>query len=205
MKIKSLAAIAVAASLTVAACGGDDDSSSPTAPAPAPAEPAPAATGDAAAATFNDADVEFAQGMIPHHEQAVEMADIALDPTVGAGPEVTDLATRVQGAQDPEIELMTAWLTGWGQPVQMDMSEGHNMADMEGMMSAEEMDALGGATGAEFDRMWMEMMIAHHEGAISMAEKVQAEGSNPDVIALAATIITAQQGEIDEMRALLDG
>ncbi|HWL41530.1 MAG TPA: DUF305 domain-containing protein [Ilumatobacter sp.] len=198
MKIKSLAVIAVATSLTVAACGGDDDSSSPTEPATVDS-----AGGDVAAATFNDADVEFAQGMIPHHEQAVEMADIALDPTVGAGVEVTDLATRIQGAQDPEIELMTEWLTGWGQPVQMDMSGGHNMEDMDGMMSAEEMDMLGAATGAEFDRMWMEMMIAHHEGAISMAEAVQAEGTNPDVIALAATIITAQQAEIDEMRTLL--
>lgn len=154
-------------------------------------------------AGFNMADVEFAQGMIPHHEQAIEMAEIALDPAVGAGPVVVDLAMRIQGAQDPEIDLMTGWLTAWGQPVQMDMSDGHDMADMEGMMSAEEMDALGAATGAEFDRLWLEMMIAHHEGAISMSDDVKANGSNADVIALADTIIAAQQAEIEEMKAAL--
>lgn len=154
-------------------------------------------------AAFNDADVEFAQGMIPHHEQAVEMAEIALDPNVGAGPVVLDLATRIKGAQDPEIELMTGWLTAWGQPLQMDMSDGHDMADMDGMMSAEEMDALAAATGAEFDRLWLEMMIAHHEGAITMSQDVKANGAAAEVATLADAIIAAQQAEIDEMTAAL--
>lgn len=77
------------------------------------------------------------------------------------------------------------------------------MSSMEGMMSAEEMDQMGGMTGAEFDKMWMEMMIRHHEGAVAMAQTVKASGSNPDVLSLADAVIAAQQGEIAEMQALL--
>lgn len=182
-----------AVSLAFSACGGDD------------AEPTVEGSGASSGATdeFNDADVLFAQSMIPHHEQAVEMAEIALDPTVGASPEIVDLATRIQGAQDPEIQTMTAWLEEWGEPTQMDLSEGHDMSGMEGMMSAEEMDALAAASSTEFDQLWAEMMIAHHEGAISMAEDVQEDGVNPEVNALAGEIIEAQSSEIDELRQLL--
>jgi uncharacterized protein (DUF305 family) len=220
-------ALVLAGTLTIAACGGDDDDAGTdttqapvatvpetTAAAPtsmveiteAPGTEAPAGTSadSGAAADFNDADVVFAQGMIAHHEQAIEMADIALDPTIGASAEVQDLATRVKAAQDPEIEAMTGWLTAWGQPVQMDTSGGHDMSSMEGVMTAEEMDALGAATGAEFDTMWLEMMIRHHEGAVAMAETVKASGSNADVLGLAEEIITTQQAEIEEMQALLD-
>ena len=143
--------------------------------------------------------------MIAHHEQAIEMAEIALDPNIGASPEVVDLATRIKGAQDPEVELMTGWLTAAGEPVAMDTSEGHDMSSMDGMMTAEQMDAMAAMTGAEFDQMWLEMMIAHHEGAISQSQTVKADGSNADVLALADQIITAQQAEITEMQALLQG
>ena len=185
-------ALALLATVTLAACGDDHGSSKATIEVPAGAD-------------FNAADVVFAQSMIPHHEQAIEMAEIALDPTVGAGPAVVELAARVQGGQDPEIDLMTEWLTAWEKPVQMDMSDGHSMEDMEGMMSAEQMDALAAATGAEFDQLWLEMMIEHHTGAISMADTVKADGSNPDVRVLADQIITAQQAEIEEMQQLLAG
>ena len=188
------------AGLGLVACGGDDDAAAPGTSA-LPAAPAPAAP--AGAAQFNDADIEFAQGMIAHHEQAIEMSEIALDPKVGAGASVTDLATRIQAAQDPEIEQMTAWLDAWGQPVAMDTSDGHDMASMEGMMSAEEMDALAAMTGETFDTRWLEMMIEHHTGAITMAEDVKATGSNPEVRALADRIIATQQAEINEMNALL--
>lgn len=177
---------------SLSACGSDDGHSS--------ASSAISVSPDAA---FNAADVMFAQGMIPHHEQAIEMADIALDPTVGAGPEVLDLATRIKAAQDPEVDQMTTWLTDWGQPLTMDMSDGHTMAGMEGMLTADELDALGELRGAEFDRAWMEGMIRHHEGAIVMADEVIANGKHPDVQTLAGAIITAQRAEIDEMRALI--
>jgi uncharacterized protein (DUF305 family) len=195
-----VAPIAATLALTLAACGSDDDTSSADTTPAAATDPA----GEQGSVVLNDADVEFAQGMIAHHEQAIEMSEIALDPNRAAGPEVIDLATRIQAAQEPEIEQMTAWLTAAGKPLTMDMSEGHDMSDMEGMMTAEQMDALAAATGADFDQMWLEMMIAHHEGAISQSETVKANGSNPDVLALADQIITAQQAEIAEMQALLE-
>lgn len=199
MNVRRLAMPSIAITLTavLAACGSDDPASSATTAMTSPAD----TSGEAAATTLNDADVEFAQGMIAHHEQAIEMAEIALDPNIGAGPEVVDLATRIKGAQDPEVELMTGWLTAAGQPVEMDTSGGHDMTSMEGMMTAEQMDAMAASTGPEFDQMWLEMMIAHHQGAISQSQTVKANGSNPDVLALADQIITAQQAEIAEMQA----
>lgn len=195
MNLRPLTVITVAVgAVALAACGGDSKSDSTV-----------VASSPAVGAAFNDADVMFAQGMIPHHEQAIEMADIALDPNVGAGADVRDLATRIKAGQDPEIALMVGWLTAWGQPLTMDMSDGHDMSSMEGMMSVEEMDLLETLTGAEFDRMWLDMMIRHHQGAIAMASTVKANGSNSDVLALAERVITAQQGEITEMEALLAG
>ena len=201
MKLHRLVAPAIALALTatLAACGSDDSSSAESTPATEPLG------GSAATVELNASDIEFAQGMIAHHEQAIEMAEIALDPNIGASPEVIDLATRIKGAQDPEVELMTGWLTAAGEPVAMDASEGHDMSSMDGMMTAEQMDAMSAMTGTEFDQMWLEMMIAHHEGAISQSETVKTNGSNADVLALADQIITAQQGEITEMQALLQG
>ena len=210
MTLRRLAApsIALVLTTTLAACGGSDDDTSSDTIAPAATAPAAQATppaGSAAAGAMNDADVAFSQGMIGHHEQAIEMAEIALDPNVGASAEVVDLATRIRDAQGPEVETLTAWLTAAGQPVQMDMSGGHDMSSMEGMMTAEQMDALATKTGDEFNRAWLEMMIAHHEGAIAQSQTVKANGSNPDVLALADQIIAAQQAEITEMQALLQG
>jgi uncharacterized protein (DUF305 family) len=196
------ASIVFALAATLAACGSEESSTDTTDDTTADTT-AEASDGTAAEAILNDADVEFAQGMIAHHEQAIEMAEIALDPTVGASAEVVDLATRIRDAQDPEVQLMTDWLTGAGESVTMDMSDGHDMSAMDGMMSVEQMDALAASTGADFDRTWLEMMIEHHEGAISQAETVGAEGANPDVLALADQVIAVQQAEITEMRALL--
>jgi uncharacterized protein (DUF305 family) len=196
-----IAALPIAAVLavTLTACGSDENSSAPTTPTTGAID---AAGSDVA---LNEADIAFAQGMIAHHEQAIEMAEIALDPDRDAGPDVSDLATRIQAAQEPEIDQMTAWLTDAGESNTMDMSDEHDMSSMEGMMSVEEMEALAVATGVEFDRMWLGMMIEHHEGAITQSEAVLADGSNPDVLALADAIISAQRAEITEMEALLDG
>lgn len=196
--LRFVVAPVAAGALLLSACGSDSSNSSAGLSS---STPAGEVTGD-----FNAADVLFAQGMVPHHEQAVEMAALALDPAAGASAEIQALATQIQGAQDPEIELMTGWLQAWGQP--MDMPGTDDMAGtegMDGMMSADDMAGLATLTGAEFDTAWAEMMIAHHEGAITQARTVKAAGSNADVLVLADEIIAAQQAEIDEMKALLAG
>jgi uncharacterized protein (DUF305 family) len=172
----------------------------------------PGATSIVGGVAFNTSDVGFAQNMIPHHSQAVEMADVALGASAGAGEKVLSLATRIKGAQDPEIKLMTSWLTTWGQPIMAGMGPGETMAPgqtmpgmagMEGMMSAAEMTSLSAASGPAFDKQWLTLMIKHHEGAIVMAEAVKESGVNPDAAKLASAIISAQQTEIAEMKAVL--
>lgn len=161
----------------------------------------PAASVDASE-NFNDDDVMFAQMMIPHHEQAIELSDIALDPTVGAGEEVRDLAARIKQAQDPEIVTMKNLLSAWGESLEMDSSMDHSDM-MTGMLSVEELSSLSSLRGAEFDRAWVEAMIAHHEGAIEMALDVMLKGGNQDIKTLADVIVTGQESEIEEMSKLL--
>lgn len=151
---------------------------------------------------FNDADVMFAQMMIPHHEQAIEMSDIALDPTIGASDEVLSLARDIKAAQDPEIAQMTALLESWGQSTAMDSSMDHSEM-MSGMLTVEEITTLGALQGTAFDTAWIQAMIKHHEGAIQMAIDVQNDGINSEVQNLASSIIATQQAEIDAMKALL--
>ena len=151
---------------------------------------------------FNEDDVMFAQMMIPHHEQAIEMSDIALDPTVGASEVVKSLATRIKGAQDPEINTMKGFLTSWKMSLTMDTSMDHGDM-MSGMLSAEEMTNLSTVRGTEFDRVWITGMIAHHEGAIEMAADVLKDGKNAAVRTLANTITSGQDAEIIEMKELL--
>lgn len=148
----------------------------------------------------NKADVSFTQGMIPHHEQAVEMADHVL--ASGEDAEVSALATRIKEAQGPEIEQMNGWLDGWGQEPMS--SAGHSMGDMDGMMSDSEMESFMASMGMDVDVMFLEMMIVHHEGAIAMAEEQIEAGENTDAIALAEAIATSQQAEIEEMQGILE-
>ena len=159
-----------------------------------------------------DPDVMFVQGMIPHHEQAVVMADLALDPAVGASQEVVALARRIKNAQTPEIELMNSWLTSWSVPPKtymtggaMDHSStgGIHTENMISTMSAEEMTTLKSSTGAVFDTAWLYGMIKHHQGAIMMAYGVKTSGKNPEVINLADQIILSQTAEIAEMQGML--
>ena len=195
MEYRHLAIIGAIGALGLAACGSDDNSTSSSGPHTSMMASMPAT------ADFNTTDVEFAQQMIPHHQQAVEMADIALDPSVAAGAQVQDLATRIKAAQDPEVQMMSGWLTEWGQPMQMETTD--QMSTMDGMMSAEEMDSLRTMNGVDFDTMWLQMMIRHHEGAIATAQTAKASGANADSLALADQIIAAQQAEIAEMQTLL--
>jgi uncharacterized protein (DUF305 family) len=144
---------------------------------------------------FTDADVMFAQMMIPHHEQAIEMSDIALDPSTGASKAITALATQIKGAQDPEISQMKNLLSSWKKPLMADGGMDHSSM-MGGMMSMDEMDALGKLRGTQFDAAWAKAMIAHHEGAIKMANDVLADGTNSEIQALAEAIVSGQTAEI---------
>lgn len=151
-------------------------------------------------AEHNEADVAFAQGMIPHHQQAVEMSDMAL--TRAASPKVKNLATRIKEAQGPEIETMKRWLADWGQPVK-DEHGGHGGQGSQGMLSEAEMGQMRSTSGAAFDRMFLQGMIRHHEGAVTMAKEEQAKGQFPEAKELAARIEAQQEAEITEMRGLL--
>ena len=185
----TLSAALAATALTLAACGSSDS----TADAQTTTEVAQIATD----ASFNDADVAFAQEMIPHHSQAVEMATLALDRS--ENPEILDLAGRIQQGQDPEIEQMQAWLASWDMPEMDDEMDG--MA-MNGMMSDDDMAALNDASGPEFDALFVTLMIQHHDGAITMAKSLIDHGTDPQVQALAEGVIAAQEAEIAEMEAL---
>jgi uncharacterized protein (DUF305 family) len=186
-----------AVSLVAVGCGSSSDGSMPGMDMDSDATET--TTGDASGADFNDADVTFAQGMIPHHRQAVEMAELAGDRA--ESQEVKDLAADIEAAQDPEIEQMTGWLEEWDQPMEMD---GMDSMEMGGMMSEDQMSELEDATGADFDAMFLEMMIEHHEGAIVMAQEQVDDGKNAEAVALAEAIIEAQQDEIETMQGLLD-
>ncbi|WP_158883120.1 DUF305 domain-containing protein [Amycolatopsis anabasis] len=187
-RIVALVLSAFATTAVLAGCsGGDEHSTMPG-----------TSTSAAARADHNQADVTFARQMIPHHQQAVEMAKLVPSRTRNA--QVVDLANRVQQAQDPEIRLMTGWLTAWAAPASMG-HDGHG--GMPGMMAPDAMTALGQARDADFDRRWLSMMIEHHQGAITMAEAELRDGSNAEAKQLAQRIIDAQRGEITTMNALL--
>ena len=160
-----------------------------------------ASCGSSSGETFNSDDVMFAQMMIPHHEQAIEMSDIALDPTVGASPVVLDLATRIKAEQDPEIAQMTALLESWGEPLVPEDGMDHSTM-MEGMLTIEELDALAMLRGPEFDTAWANAMIAHHEGAVKMARDVLESGKNPEINSLATAVVESQLAEIEELKAI---
>jgi uncharacterized protein (DUF305 family) len=193
----------------LAGCSGIDTNSGHDMSSMSSTTSAPAA----GQAGHNQADVTFAQQMIPHHQQALDMAKLVSSRTTNA--KVVDLAGRVQKAQDPEIQQMTGWLTTWGAATTSTgmnmpgMSTGQSMpgmtgsASMPGMMSDADMSKLQGMKGAEFDRMWLQMMIQHHQGAIDMAKIELAQGGSADARTLAQKIIDGQQAEITEMNGLL--
>jgi uncharacterized protein (DUF305 family) len=206
-----LAASAAALTLALAACG-DDESPDPDADgdvAEAPetdvedadgedADEAPDAAGEA-----NDADVEFVRGMIPHHEGAIEMAELVPERT--ERPELLDIADEIIEVQDAEIDMLRAMLDRMGadaEPTEgtKDMDGGSMDEDEMGMMTDEEMADLEAAQGEEFERLFLHHMIEHHEGAIHMAERVLEDGQDAEVAALAEMVIETQEAEIEQMR-----
>ncbi|GGM09747.1 DUF305 domain-containing protein [Nakamurella endophytica] len=181
--------------------------------------------------THNDADVMFVQMMIPHHQGAIAMAQLAASRA--SNQQVKDLAATIEAAQGPEIEQMTAWLQAWGVSTStadmssstaasseggmdhggmdhggMTMGKDGDMGSstamsMPGEMTDEQMQALEAATGPEFDRMFLQMMIEHHTGAVEMAQTELEQGSNSDALQLAESIKSSQTEEIATMQQLL--
>lgn len=217
----------MASALLLSACSSGSTTNEPATTATSPSA-ASSSTTTAKADAHNDADVAFAQGMIPHHEQAVEMSDMLLGKQ-GVDPAVVALANTIKAAQAPEIEQMQGWLQQWGAAMPSTSSSGmpgHNMPghsmpghDMSGggmgempamgggghgMMSEEDMAALQNAQGAEAGKLFLEQMIEHHEGAVTMAKQEIDDGQFPAAVDMARSIVTSQQAEIEDMRALLD-
>ena len=187
------AVLALLGSTALVACGDDSE---PVAAVPDGAD-------------HNSADVRFATEMIPHHAQALHMVDMAEGRDLT--PEAEQLMSDIEAAQTPEIEQMSRWLEEWDQPVpdtsgmgpmggDMDM----DMGDMVGAMSEEALAELEGAEGTVFERMWLQMMIEHHEGAIEMAEVELDEGEHAGTLDLAESIIESQRAEIELMESMLE-
>jgi uncharacterized protein (DUF305 family) len=156
-----------------------------------------------------DADVRFIQGMIPHHQQALEMA--ALVPARTAREDLRRMAERITVSQQDEIATMERWLRARGESLpSADAHHGHGAghAGMPGMATPEEMAALAASTGAEFDRRFLELMIRHHEGALVMVAELFASpgaGQGSQIFGIASEVDADQRMEIDRMRMLLDG
>jgi uncharacterized protein (DUF305 family) len=199
---RAIAALTLGFSLVLTGCGDD--------------EPSPSTSGDNARTDHNEADVAFATDMIQHHAQALAMTDLATGRTLDPGFEAVVEAIRM--AQAPEIETMSDWLTSWGEDVPPTVNdhanadgEGHDMEgmdddmgmDMPGMMSAEQMADLEAASDAEFQDLFLTMMIEHHEGAIEMAETEIEEGQYAPAVSLAEEIASTQAAEIRTMQGLL--
>ena len=219
-----LGALALAATLGLAGCGDDTEaggmdgmggmdhgSAAPSSSTAAPSSPASSSAAPSVAKTpasgpQNDADVMFAQMMIPHHQQAVGMSDLML-AKADADPRVLTLARQIKDAQAPEITQMTGWLEGWGfkvMPMDNDMDHsGMSGNGMDGMMSDKDVKELEAASGADASRMFLEGMVKHHEGAVEMAQTEISKGENPDAIKLAEAIVASQQQEITVMKDLL--
>ncbi|MEV5743519.1 DUF305 domain-containing protein [Microbispora rosea] len=201
----AIPAALLSAGLLVSACGSTDtatgDMSATSSMSAMPAEsPAPATS---PAADHNDRDIWFAQMMIPHHHQALEMAKLAEDRA--GSSKVKELAKQIEAAQGPEIQTMTGWLESWGvqAPGEDAMPMDHMDHGMPGMMSGEDMKKLEGLKGAAFDKAFLTMMIQHHEGAITMAKEEREAGVYEPAKQMADSIMTSQSAEISTMKKLL--
>ena len=195
--------VSVLASITIlAACSfATDGSSKGGTDMASMSDSAGSGTPSAKSTNFNDADVTFVQSMIPHHAQAVELSDSLLSKS-GIAPKMTELANQIKDAQAPEIEKMNGMLTSWGKkPVRAGSMSG--MDGMDGMVSPEDVQTFKDSAGVEAEKLFLTHMIAHHTGAIKMAQTEQASGKNPEAIALAKSVVSSQQAEVATMNSLL--
>jgi uncharacterized protein (DUF305 family) len=197
-----LGTLALGLALTLTACGED--------------EPTNDTSTQVSETDHNEADVAFATDMIQHHAQALAMVDLTAGRPLD--PEVRQLAEEIREAQGPEIETMSDWLQEWDEEVPATIRDhsnaGHDMegmgdsmngsdSDMPGMMSGDDFDELESAADADFQTMWLEMMIEHHEGAVEMAQDEQADGQYRPAVDLAGNVVDTQTAEIEQMKTLL--
>lgn len=155
--------------------------------------PSPSVHASAAEAACNNADIQFAQTMIPHHRQAVQMTEIILAEQE-IDPHVKQLAERIKAAQGPEIDKLSGWLKAWGEA-----SSTSAGLTVDGMMNAADLADLEGAQGGEAAHMFLAQMMVHHQGAITMAEEEVANGANPGAVGLAQSIVEDRKAEIQAM------
>lgn len=187
------AAAALTIGLTLAGCstnstGSSDNSSSST----------------SAASAHNDQDVMFTQGMLPHHQQAIEMSDMLLDKGSDVDADVVTLAKQIKAEQAPEIKTMTGWLKAWDEPTEASSMSGMDHSSMSGgMMSDSDMDALDKASAADAGKLYLEQMVQHHTSAVDMAKTEVDKGKNSDAIALAKSIVSSQTEQITQMKDML--
>ena len=210
-RLHTITAAAAAALLSLTACGGSADQAHSTTRSGPPG----VSSSPGAAQAHNSEDVTFAQRMIAHHQQAVQMSDIILGKP-GVDPRVVDLANQIKAAQGPEIQQMQTWLNQWSQPTNPttpgSMTPGApNHGDMPGMtgmdgmmMSEQDIQALTNAQGVDASKLFLTQMIQHHQGAITMAQNEIKSGQYPPAVSLAHSIVTDQQQEITTMTKVLN-
>jgi uncharacterized protein (DUF305 family) len=201
-KITLAGAGALVALVVTAGCSSSDSGNEHRAEHSTSVSATASPTAPAAAEAHNDADVMFAQQMIPHHTQAIEMSDTLLAKQ-GIDPRVTELANQIKAAQGPEIQQMQGWLTQWGTPSIPPMSGHGDMPGMSGIMSEQDMTALKDAQGVDAGKLFLTQMITHHKGAITMAQSEIKDGQYPPAVEMARAIVTTQQQEIDTMNGIL--
>ena len=153
-----------------------------------------------------DADVKFMQGMIGHHQQAIEMTNLLKTRT--ASEDMKKLAMRIDVSQEDEINMMKRWLEVRGQEIPSEHAmHMHGATLMPGMLTQEEMEKLAAAKGVEFDRLFLEGMIKHHGGALTMVKElfsVKGAGQEAEIFAFASDVDADQRMEIDRMGAMLN-
>jgi uncharacterized protein (DUF305 family) len=154
-------------------------------------------------AGYDADDVTFATNMIPHHQQAIDLS--AMVPDRSANAELIALAKQISAAQQPEIEIMKVFLVQWNENPDTNAGHAGHGSPMAGMVDAATMTKLESLNGAEFDKLWLESMISHHQGAIDMANAEIANGDNVDAKTLAKNIVATQGTEIGQMKQMLGG
>lgn len=221
----TLFASATALSLAVLVGCGTTSSTAAGSTMSAGSAPASASMPAAPAGPHQQADITFAQQVTVHHQGAIAMADLAA--TRASSAQVKTLAAQIKADQAPEITLMAGWLAAWVPATDVNGMPGTTAASgsgmggmggmgtaaatagstgaMPGMMSDEQMKELTAATGAAFDKRFLQLMIEHHQGALTMAQTETAQGKNPDALALATSITTSQTAQITQMKAMLAG